>query len=743
MHLCAVRSSLLASVALLLSACGGSSSVSDARPNVLLLSLDTVRVDRLGCYGHAAARTPNLDALAARGVRFERAYAPVPFTLPSHATLLTGVNPDAHGLHANHQGMLPKEVTTLAETFARQGYHTSAFVATGVLDPRFGLARGFETYDSLAGRPLSAGGQTERPGNEVTQAATKWLESHTAAPFFAWVHYYDAHDPYAPPEGFRDLADPYDGEIAYVDAQVGALLATLTRLGELDNTYVVVVADHGEAFGEHGEHGHGLLVYDTTMRVPMIVAGPAPIARGATVAEPVGLVDVHPTLAALLGFETPKGTEGRSVVPALRGEPLTTAPLRLESEYPLRGFGWAPLHALVAGPWKYIHAPQDELFHVPDDPGELQDVAASRTDVRDDLGRTLAQLRSSAVRRTAGAVHLGADTRDALSKLGYAEGSEVAVPQSLAGLKDPKAMTAVANETVHARACLRVKDFARALATVAPLLEQSPESDELWALQGHAQLGLGKNAEALASFERSLRDAPDNPERVRLAGDALLALGRNEEALARFRLALELDPLDGQSHGRLAMYLARNGKADEAVKHFERFAELDPTSPNAHTNLANGLFAVSRFDEGIAHLRKALELDPQCSPAHRSLYIVHRRLGHRQPAIQALRDALAALPRETFFRARLAWELATTQAAGDGAGAEAVTLARACLQADPNAPDLLDLLGVALARQGDFTAAIEAAGAALSEARSRNRAELVAPIEKRLELYERKQAYFE
>jgi arylsulfatase A-like enzyme len=265
--------------ALAVAACSGSKTP-DARPNVLLITLDTVRADRLGCYGYARARTPNLDALAKRGVRFERAYATVPYTLPAHASILTGLYPPAHGLHVNFQGSVPAEAQSVAAGFQAAGYRTGALVASGVLDRRFGLARGFDSYDDLHDRPLNQSSQVERPGSEVSAAAVKWLEQASSKPFFAWVHFYDAHDPYEPPEGFRDFAEPYDGEIAFVDVQVGRLVAALERLGKLANTWIVVVADHGEAFGEHGEFGHGLLVYDSTMHVPLIVAGPAPLVAG-------------------------------------------------------------------------------------------------------------------------------------------------------------------------------------------------------------------------------------------------------------------------------------------------------------------------------------------------------------------------------------------------------------------------------------------------------------------------------
>lgn len=721
----------------------GKTSAPDTRPNVLLISLDTVRADRVGCYGYAPAKTPNLDALAARGVRFERAYAHTPFTLPSHATLLTGIHPSGHGVHVNFEGAIHPDATSLAEVFAKAGYATGAFVACGVLDRRFGLARGFSRYDDLSDRPLSASDQVERPGGEVTRSAVSWLESNAKAPFFAWVHYYDAHDPYQPPEGFRDFKDPYDGEISFVDAQVGQLTVALARLGKLENTIVVVVADHGEAFGEHGELGHGLLVYDTTMRVPMIFAGPAPIRAGVVVHEPAGLVDVHPTLLALLSWPGTSKLEGRSLAPALQGGALPGATLQLESEHPYRYFGWSPLYGVLSGPWKYIRAPEEELFNLVDDPGETKNLGAEQEEVRARLARTLAEMRASAVKRDASEVHFGAGAKDMISRLGYVEGGDAQGAEAASGLKDPKRLTHVSNGAARARALARTKQYAEMLAVVAPLVKESPESDELWVLQGTAQLGLERAQDAIASFENGLRHTQKSADHVRLLGDALMGAGRNEEALARYREALVLDPKDGQSHSRMGMYFARAGKPDLALEQFARFAELEPTSPNAHTNLANALFGLSRFDEGIGHLQTALRLDPKCGPALRSSYMVYRQRNQRAQAIESLRAAVAALPREPFFRTRLSWELATWANSKDAALEEAVQIARDSLAQSPDDPLLLDLLGVALARRGEFPAAIESANAALGIARARGIGQLVDEIQVRVGLYQNRQPYVE
>jgi arylsulfatase A-like enzyme/Flp pilus assembly protein TadD len=716
--------------ALAVAACSGSKTP-DARPNVLLITLDTVRADRLGCYGYARARTPNLDALAKRGVRFERAYATVPYTLPAHASILTGLYPPAHGLHVNFQGSVPAEAQSVAAGFQAAGYRTGALVASGVLDRRFGLARGFDSYDDLHDRPLNQSSQVERPGSEVSAAAVKWLEQASS------------HDPYEPPEGFRDFAEPYDGEIAFVDVQVGRLVAALERLGKLANTWIVVVADHGEAFGEHGEFGHGLLVYDSTMHVPLIVAGPAPLVAGGVVPVPVSQVDIAPTLFELLGLPLPGGLEGHSLLPELRGEPTANRSALLECEHSLRSYDWAPLYGIVSGDWKFIQAPSSELYDLVQDRGEEHDLAQAQPEVRSGLDAELKRRRAHSLRRIAEAVHMGADTRDVISKLGYTAGVDAIESASQAVRKDPKLMVHVDTGAVRARALLRANRYAEVLALLKPLLEESPESEDLWVVRGAAELGLNQPKDAIVSFENSLRRAPDHTERLRFLGDALAAAGRGQEALAKYQRSLELDPQDGQTHGRLGVLYANQGQLPQALHEFERFVELDPTSPNARTNLANAQFAQGRFDEGFTNLATAVKLDPTCMPAWQALYSTRKSRGQRAEAIAALRSAAAALPREPSLRARLAWELATNPASSKAEADEALKLAREGLEGRAQDPAALNVLAVALARTGQYAEAAETCRLALDVARAQQNTRLAQPLESQLALFEAGKPYDE
>jgi len=682
-------------------ACGGGEV---PRRNVLLVTLDTTRADRLGCYGYEAARTPRLDGLARRGVVFERAYAHVPLTLPSHATLMTGVHPRGTGLHTNFQGALPDELPTLAEAFAQRGYRTAGFVAAWVLDREFGLARGFQRYEDLSGLETREDRVSERRGDEVVDGALAWLAEPSERPFFAWVHLFDPHDPYEPPEGF-DVGQPYDGEIAFVDHQIGRLLDGLEASGELESTFVVVLGDHGESLGEHGEATHGLFLYDATMRVPLIVAGPPPIAPGIRVTTPVGLVDVAPTVLGLMGWPAAATIEGRDLGPALTGQELPARPVHGESEYGLSAFAWAPLFALVTGDWKYVAAPAPELYDLARDPAETRDVAGSEPERAARMDDALQAAHRAGAMRNARDVQLGSDASAHISALGYIGGTRSSALRDLEGLRDPKGMTHVLAGVMRAKALVDAGRHAEAAEQLAPLLEDSPESDEVWSLYGTALLALERYAEAERALAKSLRIDPRNASRLVNLGDAQRRTGQPEAARKSYEAAIASEPGLAKAHGRLGFLDAGSGRIDTALVHMHRFVELEPASANAHTNLANVLFVSGDAEAGLRAVGRALECDPGCLQAHDTLIGFLLGRGRRAEAIQALRRAVRGAPGELRFGTHLAWLLAVTDGAAESRPGEALELARASVAAEPGAPRSHDVLGAALAAAGDFDGA--------------------------------------
>jgi arylsulfatase A-like enzyme/Tfp pilus assembly protein PilF len=583
--------------------------------NLLLVTLDTLRADRLGCYGRPGAETPALDGLAARGVRFAQAQSAVPLTLPSHATILSGLLPPRHGLHDNGRGALPAEVTTLATRLAGAGYRTGAFVGAFVLDHRYGLARGFASYDDeipRQARELEA----ERPGSQVVDRALAWLDGAPAAaggakadggpPWFAWVHLYDAHAPYEPPEPYRGRhpGDAYGGEVAAVDAQVARLLVTLERRGETARTVIAVAGDHGESLGEHGELTHGLLLYQGTLRVPLLLSAPG-VLPPRVVAEPVGLADLAPTLAALLGQPLAAPLDGRDLSAALlAGAAPPLADLYAETRYPAT-YGWSPLFALRRGALKVIQAPRAELYDLAADPGETTDLRASRRREAALLAESLAALGRE--QRQADAAASDAESRARLQALGYAAPAGA----SRAGNRDPKDAVHLFRAFEEAHEAERQGRLAEAAAMLRPLVEEDPG-----------------NAVFRSSYARLLRDQ-----------------GRLEEALPLYRQAAALSPADPQVWYELATTLQQAGKNDEARSALEEALRHDPGKPQAHNALAIALAGAGRLAEARQHLETALAVDPRDAQVWNNLGNVLRDLGSADEAASAYQKAIALDPR--------------------------------------------------------------------------------------------------
>ena len=352
-----------------------------AGPNLVLVTLDTLRADRLGSYGYEAAETPHLDRLAAEGVRFEQVLSPVPATLPAHASILTGQNPYRHKVRDNGTFQLQEDALTLAEILDDAGYATAGFIAAFVLDAQFGIAQGFGEYTDFGDQEVaetpSPFPNVERKGGEVVEEAVEWLHERTG-PFFAWVHLYDPHDPYAPPEPYRSryLQRPYDGEIAYTDEVVGRLLAGLEAAGHDRDTLVVIVADHGEGLGDHGESMHGFFVYDTTVLVPLILWAKDALPAGLVVEGQARLIDLLPTVLALIDVPDPAPTSRDGVdLRALIADPDAPGHAAYSEAFlPLLLFGWSELRALRADGYKYIAAPRPELYDLRADPGETENL---------------------------------------------------------------------------------------------------------------------------------------------------------------------------------------------------------------------------------------------------------------------------------------------------------------------------------------------------------------------------------
>nr|MBA3269188.1 sulfatase-like hydrolase/transferase [Acidobacteriota bacterium] len=510
-------------------------SASPVKANVLLITLDTTRADRIGSYGYAAGSTPHLDRLAAGGVRFDHALSPAPLTLPAHASLMTGRQPYAHGVRNNGYFTLSADVPTLAEAFAAAGYETAAFVSAFVLDRQFGLAQGFSHYDDTLDRAAGADSslELERRGDRTVAAAARWWSTRASAPpFFVWVHLFDAHDPYAPPSPFREqfAGRPYDGEIAFSDALIGSLLEHAGY--RKSPTLVVVAGDHGESLGEHGESTHGLFVYDSALRVPLIMAG-AGITAPAVVAAPVRLIDVAPTIANLFGLDALAGAEGRSLQPLMTGNaPGDEAPpIYAETYFPQFFMGWAPLRSLQEGRWKFIDAPEPELYDLSVDGEERTNVIAREPTRAQSLKRGLTSM-LSAHANTMTRTPMSDEARQRLAALGYVSAGTAPQPGADTRGPDPKHMVPLFERLLEGNRAL-VRDDAGAAARIArEIIAKDPGNAFARLLHGRAALAQDRNREAIAAFKAYLELVPQSADAHHWTALAALRLGDRQRALA-------------------------------------------------------------------------------------------------------------------------------------------------------------------------------------------------------------------
>jgi len=731
-------------------------------PNLLLITIDTLRADHVGCYGYKDAKTPAIDALADRGIRFTRAYAHTPLTLPSHATLLTGLLPMTTGLHVNGSGLgggaLPTDLPTLATLLQSRGYRTGAFVSAAVLSNFFGLNRGFDVYEDRWAAPdvhtHDSSTHVERRGDQTRELVEAWLSKSENKPFFAWVHFFDPHHPYEPPPLYREqFAQPYDGEIAFVDAQVAALLAHLEKLKLDRNTVVMLIGDHGEGLGEHDETEHGMFVYDTTLHVPFIIFRPGMAEANHVVETPVGLADVLPTILPLMKQATPDGLDGRDLAPTWQGESIAAVPLYTESEYAHWAFGWAPLYALVTARWKYIDAPRPELFDLSVDPAERQNVLTEHPQIAAEMRSVIAEIRGRKSHRKAAPVQFNEVGRSQLAALGYVGSPPKTTesPQQINDLRDPKDMLSIYYALMRGMDRLHRGDFATAVEILEPLAK-GPQAvtgfsdsavDETLANLGNAYLGAKRFPDAEQVFVASLRSAPEDGERLTGLAIAQRSQGHLDAALETLQKAALLAPVYPDIQRELASIFTHTGHMEKAIEHWRRFGELAPTSAHAQTNLGSALIAVGKPGEAVGPLLQAIKLDPKNEYAYRSLWRALHDSGKRTEAIASLRAARRLFPDESVFMCALARLLSTTSGMSAEDLKEGLELAQRCAGSDMKNPLTLDTLALALAANGDFKKAVGMGEMAKNLAESSNRPVELQRIEKHLAAFRSGKAVIE
>lgn len=620
------------------------------RYNLLLITLDTTRADRLGCYGCRDATTPALDALADSGVKFSRAYCNVPLTLPSHATILTGLYPPEHGLRANGEKTLAEKVTTLAEVFASHRYQTAAFVAAFVLDAKFGLDRGFATYDDYempATDDLYDEGMMYRyrQGDRVADSALSWLRKHSRRPFFCWVHFFDPHMPYYPHPLFdgRYRNSPYDSEIAFMDAQVGRLMDYLRLNNLIEKTIVIAVGDHGEGLGEHGEEEHGLLLYNSTMHVPLILSFPGTFPRGAEVAAPVSTVDLFPTVLELFGLKFQGHISGQSFIAALSGNPIRPRLVYGETEFPLTEYGWSPLYSVTADVWKFIKAPSEELYNLADDPGELKNMASKRPGEAGQLKSELALIEKGMVKQEASEVKLDEQSREVLASLGYLGGGGSATKGARA-LRDPKDAIELRTMFVQAGGDISRNKIAEGEAALRELIKKSPETYAFRAKLAKMYYDRGMWEKAVKEFKGIAAMSPDKYGSHYNLGKALIKAGLYDQAVRELRQAIKIDPKETGGLNNLGIALLRSGRYSEAMDVFRTSIAINTKQVDPHNNLGNAMLALGQFDGAMEEFRRAVKVDPDFFEGHYNLGLVLLDRGRQREAAREFREALRLRP---------------------------------------------------------------------------------------------------
>jgi arylsulfatase A-like enzyme/tetratricopeptide (TPR) repeat protein len=634
----AIAFSLLISVAM---AMGSFWYWSVPQRNVILVTFDTTRADHLGVYGYQQGLTATFDEFAKSGVIFDRAYAPTPITLPSHATMLTGLYPPEHGLRVNGEGCLAENVPLLSEILKRQGYDTAAFIAAFVLDSSFGLARGFDKYDDDLSKAMWATKTNDprRTGNDIMDSAINWLRQRTGKPFFCWVHFYDAHGPYdarVTEFGNRFEANPYDAGIA-AEIQAFNRLASFINERKIEkNTLVIAAADHGEGLDEHMENEHSMLVYNTTLHVPLIFVGRGVCKPGVRVAQPVSLVDIMPTVLDILRIPIPAKVSGRSLRQALQGRVLSSRPCYAEAETPFAVNRWCPLKAVISDQWKFIQTNKPELYNLQEDPGELNNVADSNAEISVEMRNTLELMFHSFEQSLATKVKLTERGKPSLEALGYVAGTDLSKDsdsQSTEGLPDIKEMLPYLAKYEKARVLGLRAMHAEGVILLQEVVHERRDYAEAFLLLGHFLSKLSRFDEAVDAYHSVLDLRPSASDAKLNIARCLSNLRKLDEAESAFRDLLKDFPDHVIAHFQLAGTLVAAKKYDDAIKEYKETIRLDPNFSSPNVQLGQLLVKLDKSAEAVPWLERAMTLNPQNAPVSATLLNVLVKLGETGKAL--------------------------------------------------------------------------------------------------------------
>lgn len=645
--------------------------IKDSHLNVLLVTLDTTRADRLGCYDYKKAKTQNLDFIARNGVQFMNAYCQVPLTTPSHCSILTGTYPLYHLVRNNGNYSLPPDLTTLAEILKSKGFQTAAFVSSFTVDSRLGLDQGFDVYDDnfVEGQAFKSL-NSERKAEKVFASFSRWLDENQSGQFFSWVHFFDPHLPYDPPSPFREEFpdDPYDGEIAYMDHYAGKIVEKLREKNLLGSTLIIFAGDHGEAFGEKEEVGHGIFLYEGTMRVPLLIYAENHLPQGLTLVPRVRLIDILPSILDLLDIPAPKDIQGQSLLPYINGKKKGDLTSYMETYFPKENHGWSELTGLVDGDWKYIQAPREELYNLKIDPEEIHNVASQELEVLQEkkkkLGETIA-LSSSEIE--AKKREMTAEELERLRSLGYTSYSDASSDKNLPDPKDRieelrmftqaeayefegnfQEAAKIYGEILSLRpwtpqsyinlALIEAKmgRFDEAIRVLEQGIEKIPGSEILLSRLGHTFMVTGRLKKALDAFDRVLKNNPRHFDALLASAWCLNLMDQKEDAQAFYQKALEVEPENKFTRMNYALSLAISGKNAQAIDIYNSLKRDYPDDYTIYQDLGIAYGYAGDISRSIENLERAISLHP-APIAYLNLAVAMKKVGKLEEAYQYLK----------------------------------------------------------------------------------------------------------
>jgi len=623
-----------------------------AAPNVVVITIDTLRADHIGCYGYKQIHTPNIDALAAAGTRFDRAYTAVPVTLPSHTVMFTGTYPMLSGMHDFAANKLGPGQPTLASVLKEHGYATAAVIGSAVLDSRFGLNRGFDFYyDHFDFNRLQESNleEMERPGNVVADVTLDWLSKNYQKKFFLWMHLYDPHYPYHPPAPYAaEYKDrPYDGEIAFADSQVGRLIQFLKAKGLYANTLIVLSGDHGESLGEHGEKYHGFFIYNATLHVPFIMHLPG-AASSRVVPDLVSLADLMPTVLQALKIEVPSQVQGHNLLPLIRTmDPGEARNLYAETFLPRLHFNWSELRGVETANYHFIDAPRPELYDLSKDPGETNNLFGDKKAVGEEMRAQLTKLiqQYSAGPELAEKTGLDPALMERLKSLGYAGFSGGSSPTITdRALSDPKDRIATYELISDAIAESQHGEYAESTEKFNQALKSDPDSVPVHYLLGLNYYRMREFPKSVEHLQRVMQLSPDYALASFQLGLAYARMGDFDHAIETLKRTLELDPSNFSAAYNLGVAYVQKQMMTEAGAAFRSSVTISPDYGAGHRALGEVLLYQGQIDEALTELRRAAELAPQDPANHAALAKALSKKGLNDEAAEEMQKAQQAHP---------------------------------------------------------------------------------------------------